>query len=111
MLKAEPDVSMRPIRRPLRVRYIASVVHASLFLAWWASYAVSGQGLAEGFTGLFFDILSIVDFPFSFVAFGIMFNGGRYATTAVIAWGLGGTLWWYLLGLGLDSLIRRRSQR
>lgn len=76
----------------------------------WASYAVSNQGLTEGLTGLFFAILMIVDLPFSIVAFGVMFGGGRDGTIAVIAWGLGGTIWWCLLGLALDAWIRRKSR-
>jgi hypothetical protein len=76
----------------------------------WASYALSNQGLAEGLTGLFCATLIVVDLPFSIVAFGLMFGGGEDGTIAAIAWGLGGTLWWYLLGFALDAWIRRKSR-
>lgn len=101
---------MRLIEKLLRARYIFSSAHAFLFLAMWASYAISKQGLAEGITGLLFAILLIVDLPFSIVAFGVMFGGGKDGTVAVIAWGLGGTLWWYLLGVALEVLIHRKSR-
>jgi hypothetical protein len=90
-----------------RARYVLPAVHSFLFIAMWASYAVSNSGLGEGLPGLFFFILMVVDLPFSFVAFGVMFEGGKYGTIAAIAWGLGGTLWWCLLGLAFDALIRR----
>jgi hypothetical protein len=92
-----------------QAKYLAPAVHAFLFIAMWASYSISGQGLAEGLSGLLLAILMIVDLPFSIVAFAVMFGGGREGTIAVVAWGLGGTLWWYLLGLALGALIRRRS--
>ena len=97
-----------PIGR--QAKYTAPAIHAFLFIAMWAAYAISGQGLSEGLSGVLFAILMIVDLPFSIVAFGIMFGGGRDGTIAAMAWGAGGTLWWYLLGLALDALIRRRSR-
>jgi hypothetical protein len=97
-------------KRPPRARYSLPAAHAFLYLVWWASYAVSNQGLTEGFTGLFFTILFIADLPFSFVAFGLMFEGGRNGQIASIMWGIVGTLWWGLIGLAIDAFIRRRSR-
>lgn len=107
---AETDpVPLGTLIKHLRARYAFPVAHAFLFLAMWASYKISNQGLAEGLPGVFFAIVLIADLPFSIVAFGIMFQGGRDGVVAAIAWGVGCTLWWYLLGLGLDALIRRKS--
>ena len=74
-----------------------------------ALYAILHQGLAEGLSGVLLAILMVADLPFSIVAFGVMFSGGTDGTIAVVAWGIGGTLWWHLLGRGADAL-RRRSQ-
>lgn len=73
-----------------------------------ALYAVFHQGLAEGLSGVLLDILMILDLPFSIAAFAVMFSGGTNGTIALVAWGTGGTLWWYLLGRGIDALRRRR---
>ena len=96
--------------RLLRSKYVLPAIHAVLFLAMWGSYALSNWGLSEGFTGLLFAVLMIVDLPFSIVAFGYIFQGGRDADVAVIAWGVGCTVWWYLLGLVREALIRRKSR-
>ena len=103
-------ITIRELLRLLRVRYTLPAVHAFCFLAMWVCYGASNQGLSEGLAGVFFDIVSVADLPFSIVAFGVMFEGGKYATFAVVAWGFGGTLWWYLLGFAIDILIRRRSR-
>jgi hypothetical protein len=92
-----------------QAKYIAPAIHAFLFIAMWASYTISGQGLSEGLSGVLLAILMTVDLPFSIIAFAVMFGGGREGDIAVVAWGLGGTFWWYLLGLALGALIRRRS--
>jgi hypothetical protein len=70
----------------------------------WALYAILRQGLFDGPSGVLFAILIVADFPFSTVAFGYMFSGGTDGTFAVIAWGVGGTLWWYLLGWSIEKL-------
>ena len=96
--------------RFLRARYFLPAVHALLYLAMWASYVRLNEGLADGITGLFFFILLVVDLPFSIVAFSMIWDGGRHAQIAVIAWGIGGTLWWCLLGVAIEAFIRRRSR-
>jgi len=102
----------------LRAKYIAPVSHAFLFAAMWVLYAVSSQGLADGASGLFFTVPMIMDLPFSLLAFGFILGPGAgghkselIAWAAIISWGVGCTLWWYLLGLGLDALIRRKSRQ
>jgi hypothetical protein len=97
--------------RPAQFKLISPAIHAFLFMAMWALYATLHQGLSEGLSGLIFAILMIVDLPFSIVAFGVMFGGGRDGTIAMVAWGIGGTLWWYLLGRWIDAWRgRHRSQ-
>jgi hypothetical protein len=107
--KASPKL----VERQPQARYILPAAHAFLFLALWAFASLAYHGVAEGFAGPSIAILSavlwIVDLPFSIVAFGVMFGGGRPETIAAIAWGVGCTLWWYLLGRAIDALIRRKS--
>jgi hypothetical protein len=74
-----------------------------------ALYADLNRSLTQYLSSVVFAILMIVDLPFSIVAFGVMFGGGRNETIAFIAWGIGCTLWWHLLGRCIDAL-RRRSQ-
>ena len=54
-----------------------------------------------------FGILVIADLPFSIIAFGVMFTSWAYGDLAFAMWGVVGTLWWHLLGRGIDALIRR----
>jgi hypothetical protein len=95
--------------RTSHVRYIAPAIHAFLFLGMWISLAGPNPGFADGLSGLDLVVLMIVDLPFSIVAFGYMFQG--YGAIAVIAWGIAGTLWWTLLGLGIDALVRRSRRK
>ena len=90
-------------------KYIAPAMHAFLFLVAWALYADLNRSLIQYLTSVVFAIHMIVDLPFSVVAFGVMFGGGRNETIAFMAWGTGCTLWWHLLGRGIDAL-RSRSQ-
>lgn len=84
--------------RTSQAKYIAPAVHAFLFIAMWTLYTAN-QGV-----GLLLAILLIIDLPFSIVAWGAMFQGGRDGTV-VIVWGIGCTLWWHLLGRGIDALV------
>lgn len=90
-------------------KYLAPAVHSFIFLVMWACYADVNQSLTKYLSSVVGAILMIVDLPFSIAAFGVMFGGGRNETIALIAWGIGCTLWWHLLGRGIDAL-RRRSQ-
>jgi hypothetical protein len=97
--------------RPAQFKFIAPAILAFLFIAMWALYLTLHQGLSEGLSGLIFASLMIVDLPFSIIAFGVMFGGGRDGTIAVAAWGIGCTLWWHLLGRGIDAWGRRRRSQ
>lgn len=95
----------------LQARLIAPALHIFLFLCVGICYGSSHEGLAEGLTGVFFGVLMIVDLPFSIFAFGIMFGGGRDGAIALIAWIVGCTIWWFLLGWAFDAWLRRRRSR
>ena len=95
--------------RLAQFKYLAPIMHAFLFLVASALYADINQSLTQYLSSFVFAILMIVDLPFSIIAFGVMFGGGKDETIAFIAWGIGGTLWWHLLGRGADAL-RRRNQ-
>ena len=99
------------MRKPAQAKYIAPAVHAFLFLAMWALYAGFDQPMMNGPAKLPFTILLIADIPFSFFAFGVMFASTTYGGIAFALWGIGGTLWWHLLGRAIDTLIRRIRSR
>jgi len=106
-----PRNSRKDIRE---LRYILPATHAFLVLATWASASLCNHGVAEKLTGPLISILSatllVVDLPFSLVALGIMFGGGKSETVVAVAAGVGCTVWWYLLGRALGALTRRRSR-
>jgi hypothetical protein len=97
--------------RTSQVKYLAPAIHAFLFLGMWVILAGPSPSFANGPSGLLLAILIVVDLPFSIVAWGVMFQGGSDGTIAVIAWGIGGTLWWNLLGLGIDALVSRSRRK
>src|SRR5580693_4090707 len=100
------------MRRFAQFKYMAPAVHAFLFIAFWAICPSPNHCVAQNLAGVLFAILWRVDLPFSTAALGFMFGGGRNVIIAVIAWGVGCTLWWHVLGRGMDALVRRfrRSQ-
>ena len=106
--QADYEEGARLAKKLVQARIIAPALHVFLFLCVGICYGSSHEGLADGLTGAFFAILLIVDLPFSFLAFGIMFGGGREGTIALIGWIVGCTLWWFLLGWAFDALLRRR---
>jgi hypothetical protein len=109
-----PETSPKLAERHARARYILPAIHAFLFLSDWAFSSLADHGVAEALTGplifIFSAVLLVVDLPFSIVALGVMFGGGRPETVAVTALGVGCTVWWYLLGRALDALIRRTKR-
>jgi hypothetical protein len=80
-----------------------------LFAATWIAYAVFPQPLMDGPARWPFAILMVADIPISLVCFGLVFSGRTLL--GLFAWAILGTLWWYLLGLGVEKLIRRFSTR
>jgi hypothetical protein len=101
------------MRRFAQFKYIAPAIHALLFIAFCIICPSPNHCVAPRLAVVLFEILWRVDWPFSIVVFGIMYEGGRGAMIAVIVWwGVGCTLWWHVLGRGMDALVRRfrRSQ-
>lgn len=60
-------------------------------------------------------VLWFADIPFSLVAWSILFFSSQYAVLTWIAWGVTGTIWWYLLGISIEAwqkrLTRKRNER
>ena len=98
------------MRKTLQAKYIASEIHAVLFIAMWVLYSVFSQPLADGPSAVLFVILFIVDLPISFVAFGVLLTSAKYGGVAALLWGVLGTLWWYLIGLAIDARIRSHRE-
>ena len=94
------------MRKTLRTRYVASEIHALLFISMGALYAVFSQPLMNGPSALPFVILFIADLPISLVAFGVMFTSSEKGMIAAALWGVLGTLWWFLIGFAIDARIR-----
>lgn len=94
------------MRSPMQAKYLAPRIHALLFLAMWGLYWAFALPVANGPSALPFLLLFIADLPISFVAFGVMFTSVKYGLAAAAAWGVFGTLWWYLIGRAIDARIR-----
>jgi Tol biopolymer transport system component len=94
------------MRKTLRVKYIASEVHALLFVSMLVLYFAFSQPLSNGPSAVPFVILLIADLPISFVASAIMFTSSMLGPVAALLWGVLGTLWWYAIGRAVDARIR-----
>jgi hypothetical protein len=95
--------------RRLRPRYVAPLLHGILFASTWILYSIFPQPLLDGPAKWPFMVLWLADIPISVVCFGFLFAGE--VIPALIAWGVLGTLWWYLIGLGIEKMISRRLRR
>jgi hypothetical protein len=94
------------LRKP---RYLAPLLHGFLFCATWLLNLISSQPLMDGPARWPFRVLFLADFPISIVCFGFLFAGR--VVLALVAWGMLGTLWWYLIGLGIEKMIHGWSRR
>ena len=94
------------MRKTLQAKYIASEIHALLFISMWILYSVFSQPMANGPSAVPFVILIVADLPISFVAFGFLLTSVKFGGVAALLWGFLGTLWWYLIGLVIDGRIR-----
>jgi len=94
------------MRIALRAKYIASEIHALLFISMWVLYSVFSQPLMDGPSVLPFAILFFADLPISFVAFGVMFTSIEKGMVAAALWGVLGTLWWFAIGIAIDARVR-----
>ncbi len=93
-----------PVDMP-RARVIAPFLHAYLFAFTWVLYWLQSQPLLDGPSRWPFLAVFLGDFPFSAVAFGVMFVSEKLAPYAIGAWGILGTLWWYFLGRLIEERI------
>src|SRR5580704_1520094 len=105
LTQSESDWIRRLMRKTLRFKYIASELHALLFISMWAIYFVFSQPIMNGPSALLFVILFIVDLPISMIAFGVMFTSSEMGPVAAVLWGVLGTLWWFAIGLAIDARI------
>jgi hypothetical protein len=99
------------MRKTLQAKYIASEIHALLFISMWILYSIFSQPMANVPSAVLFVILFAADLPISFVAFGILLTSAKYGVVAALSWGFLGTLWWYLIGLAIDGRIRSYRER
>jgi len=77
----------------------AAALHIFLFGLTGILYVITQQPLLSGPSRWPFTIVFLADLPISVIAFGAMFGGQRHASYLLAAWGVLGTLWWYILGL------------
>jgi hypothetical protein len=96
-------------KRRLGPRYLAPLLHGILFASTWLLYSIFPQPLLDGPARWPFMVLWLADIPISLVCFGFLFAG--QVVPALVAWGVLGTLWWYLIGLGFEKMISRWSRR
>jgi hypothetical protein len=82
-------------RNPFLV-YLLPFLHLGACLAIWIGHIDTG-----------WQKLIIVDFPFSIVLVGLMFR----EVNPLLSFGILGTLWWYVLSLGVRWLFRAASGR
>ena len=99
------------MRNTLQARYVASEIHAFLFISVSIFYLASAQPIMDGLSALPFAILFFADLPISFVAFGILFTSTKWGPVAGLLWGVLGTIWWYGIGYAIDVRIRRYREK
>lgn len=99
---------MLDFRQP---RVVAPVLaHALVFALTWFLFWLQPQPLLDGPAVVPFFLVFFGDFPFSAIAFGVMFTSAAKAPYAAAVWGVVGTFWWYFLGRLMDRRRRRFLQ-
>jgi len=83
------------VRSPFLV-YVLPFLHLGACVAIWVGHVDTG-----------WQKLIIADFPFSIVLVGLMFRD----VNPLLNFGVLGTLWWYVLSLGVRSLFRSSRRR
>jgi len=99
------------MRTTLRAKFIASEIHALLFVLMWVFYSLFSLPIADGPSRALFVILLVADLPVSFPAFGVMFTSTRYGVVAATLWGILGTGWWFLIGTAIDARIHSYREK
>jgi hypothetical protein len=90
-----------------RARLTAPLLHVCLFALTWMLFWIQSQPLLDGPSRWPFGVLFFGDLPISAIAFGVMFGSDARMPYALVAWGVLGTLWWYLLGRWLEGRFGR----
>lgn len=93
-----------------KVRWIAPAAHLCVFAATWITAHLQSQPLLDGPAKYGFAPLFFADLPISALAFSRMWDDG-HLIGPLLAWGSIGTVWWYVLGRLLESLVAIRSKR
>jgi hypothetical protein len=100
-----------------QARVTAPLVHACLFVTGYACWLLpEGSGHHPGRLDLI-TIVWIADLPISFLASfmtvgsGLGVVGHAQTSFAFILWAVLGTIWWYFLGISIESWIRRFSRK
>jgi hypothetical protein len=73
------------------------------------SMFVRGEAVAGNFL---WPVLFFADLPVAILAFGIggSLNPDNPVWISLISWAVFGTVWWYLLGILVDTWLRRRRR-
>lgn len=69
------------------------------------SRRISTQPLLDGPARWPFMVLFTIDAPISEYAFGVIFTSTEHTALAIAAWGILGTLWWFVLGVSIDAAV------
>jgi hypothetical protein len=85
--------------------WLAPLLHLLLFGLTLLIASMQSQPLLDGPARIGFDILFFTDLPTSAVAFSLMWN--EKMATALVLWGIAGTIQWYLGGLVVRWLLGR----
>jgi hypothetical protein len=100
-----------------RARILAPVLHCSLFTTVSTFHWMSGQPALRQFKGaarLLAFALWVVDIPISLISSFFWLSSALTLRGTAWAWaflGVFGTIWWYFLGLSIETWIRRLSGR
>jgi hypothetical protein len=84
--------------RPIPWRYVLPFIHLLACLVSYIGLVVPSLQ----FLGILFSLILLADLPISILAYAL---GWRYSALAVIWILVAGTLWWYLLGRGVQALF------
>jgi hypothetical protein len=96
-------------KRFLRSDLLAPTLHTLVFALTWLIYFVQQEPLMDGPSRWGFAILFFSDFPISLVAFSKLWDGRFFY--ALSLWGTLGAAWWYLIGVGIQSLFASKRRQ
>jgi hypothetical protein len=88
----------------VRSRWFFPAFHAFLFAVMWLIAFVQAQPLLDGPARWGFCVLFFADLPISIIGFSLMWDNKW--NFGLLLWGIVGTAWWYILGVGIQRLLR-----